>query len=241
MISNNNKIIFLAVLIPVIFSSCATIFGGRKYNAHIQTNRPNARIYIDGEIVGSGNVKISVLRKNANKLHIVLKEQGCVDTQFNFVSRKIRPLALANVIAPYAVTFLAPSSFFSTYEVVNANSTVKTNSEGNLRLLILSFWLNASLVDLINFSSMYKPDVNEPGVYKINYKNYIYKLNSTCQLASSSENVDRSSFTAVVYLKNGNIIKGKIIEILPNISLKIQTIDGSILVYKFEDIEKYTQ
>lgn len=42
----------------------------------------------------------------------------------------------------------------------------------------------------------------------------------------------------VVYLKNGSVIKGIIIEQTPNKSLKIQTSDGSIFVYDFTDIEK---
>ena len=42
----------------------------------------------------------------------------------------------------------------------------------------------------------------------------------------------------VVYLKNGSIIKGKIIEQIIGESVKIETADGSIFVYKVEEIEK---
>ena len=45
----------------------------------------------------------------------------------------------------------------------------------------------------------------------------------------------------VVYLKNGSIIKGSIIEQIPNESLKIQTADGSIFFYKVAEIEKITK
>jgi Outer membrane protein beta-barrel domain len=44
----------------------------------------------------------------------------------------------------------------------------------------------------------------------------------------------------VVYLKNGTIIKGKIIEQVPNQSYKIKTRNGSIFVCKIEEIEKIT-
>ena len=40
----------------------------------------------------------------------------------------------------------------------------------------------------------------------------------------------------VVYLKNGSIIKGIIIEQIPNQTIKIQTADGSIFVYDMIDI-----
>ncbi len=43
----------------------------------------------------------------------------------------------------------------------------------------------------------------------------------------------------VVYLKNGSVIHGMIIETIPNVSIKIQTADGNVFVYNFSDIEKY--
>ena len=45
----------------------------------------------------------------------------------------------------------------------------------------------------------------------------------------------------VVYLKNGSIIRGMIIEQIPNQSLKIQTKDGSVFVYNMSEVEKMTK
>ena len=45
----------------------------------------------------------------------------------------------------------------------------------------------------------------------------------------------------VVYLKNGSIIHGLILEQIPNQYIKIQTKDNSILVFKMEEIEKLTK
>lgn len=45
----------------------------------------------------------------------------------------------------------------------------------------------------------------------------------------------------VVYLKNGSVIKGTIIEQIPNVSIKIKTKDGNVFVYKMEEIEKTTR
>ncbi len=49
----------------------------------------------------------------------------------------------------------------------------------------------------------------------------------------------QSATRDVVYLKNGSVIHGIIIETIPNTSIKIQTADGNIFVYSFSDIEKY--
>jgi len=45
----------------------------------------------------------------------------------------------------------------------------------------------------------------------------------------------------IVYLKNGGMIRGTIIEQVPKESLKIQTADGSIYVYKMSEVEKITK
>ena len=41
-----------------------------------------------------------------------------------------------------------------------------------------------------------------------------------------------------VYLKDGNIVKGNIIELIPNQSVTIKSADGSIFVFKSDEIEK---
>ena len=45
----------------------------------------------------------------------------------------------------------------------------------------------------------------------------------------------------VVYLKNGSVIKGVVIEQTPGVALKIKTYDGSIFVYSMSDVEKITK
>ena len=45
----------------------------------------------------------------------------------------------------------------------------------------------------------------------------------------------------VIYLNNGGIVRGIIIEQIPNVSLKIQTRDKSVFVYRYEEIEKITK
>lgn len=45
----------------------------------------------------------------------------------------------------------------------------------------------------------------------------------------------------VVYLKNGGVVKGNIIEVIPEKSLKIQTSDGNVFVYTMSQIEMITK
>jgi TM2 domain-containing membrane protein YozV len=45
----------------------------------------------------------------------------------------------------------------------------------------------------------------------------------------------------VVYLKNGGVIRGVIIEQVPGVSLKIKTHDGNVFVYAMKDVQKMTK
>ncbi len=45
----------------------------------------------------------------------------------------------------------------------------------------------------------------------------------------------------VVYLKDGSVVKGIIVEQVPNKSIKLQTADGSLFVYQIDTVEKMTK
>lgn len=53
--------------------------------------------------------------------------------------------------------------------------------------------------------------------------------------------IAQNNYQDVVYLKNGSIIRGVIIEQVPNASIKIETSDRSIFVYQMDEIEKITK
>lgn len=44
-----------------------------------------------------------------------------------------------------------------------------------------------------------------------------------------------------IYLKNGSVIKGIISELIPNESIKVQTRDGSLFVYQWNEVSKITR
>jgi len=57
-----------------------------------------------------------------------------------------------------------------------------------------------------------------------------------CNLSYGQNNMED-----VVYLKNGSIIRGIIIEQVPNQSIKIQTKDRNVFDFKYDEIEKMTK
>lgn len=54
----------------------------------------------------------------------------------------------------------------------------------------------------------------------------------------ASSIAQKPSLTELTYLKNGGIIRGAIIELIPNDVIKIKTTDGSVVVYSMDDVEK---
>ena len=67
------------------------------------------------------------------------------------------------------------------------------------------------------------------------------KLFLTLILAFATLTSFAQKYSETVYLKNGSMIKGTIIEEIPNKSLKLETRDGSIFVYKMDEVEKITK
>lgn len=75
------------------------------------------------------------------------------------------------------------------------------------------------------------------------YSGYIKfnKAKKGDEIPSRNAGQSQTTYKDVVYLKSGSMVKGIIIEQVPNVSLKIQTNDGSIFVYKMEEVEKITK
>lgn len=51
----------------------------------------------------------------------------------------------------------------------------------------------------------------------------------------------QTSLQDVVYLKNGSIIRGDIIEMVPGETVKIMTADGNVFVHDFAQVEKFAK
>jgi len=199
------------IFFALLTASCATIVGGSRYNAAILVNgRPSSSIYYNGLMVGHGSASVKIKRRDAHKVTMVVKEDGCADQTFAYHSRILRGWAIVGTIVTFTTSEYIPIGL---------------------------------AIDLID-GAVWKPDVAEIGITKHNYKNYQYTLNYTgCSTQSGSggpTTVD-DRLVDVVYLKNGSIIRGTIIEQDPATQVKIQTRDGSVFVYKVSEIEKITR
>ncbi|CEN39013.1 hypothetical protein [Capnocytophaga cynodegmi] len=93
------RYIICFIVVALSLTSCATIVGGSKYNAHIQVaNNPNAHIYYKGNIVGTGNAVVKVKRKDADKFEFSVQQEGKEKQTYRYNSRTIRGWSLAGTI-----------------------------------------------------------------------------------------------------------------------------------------------
>src|SRR5205085_2634048 len=60
-------------------------------------------------------------------------------------------------------------------------------------------------------------------------------------LTAVSAAVAQNNLQDVVYLKNGQVLRGVIIEQVPGQSIKIETPSGSVFVFKMEEIDRISK
>lgn len=83
--------------------------------------------------------------------------------------------------------------------------------------------------------AIWKPNESEHNVIREDYKNFKYLVYyPNC---SPDKDNDNNSEQVVVRLKNGSVIKGSLIEHIPGTSIKIQTKDGNLFVFKIDEVE----
>ena len=95
-----SSLAFIAVLV-ILLPSCATVFGGQKYNALVEVeDHPNAKIYYKGKKIGTGNAVVQLPRAQSNRLVFTLMEDGCPDQNISFTTRKVRGgVVVASIIS----------------------------------------------------------------------------------------------------------------------------------------------
>ena len=216
---NLSKVLVVALCCSAIFlTGCATIVGGAGYKAHIVVaDKPSAKIIYKGQVVGVGSAVINVRRAQANNFTFSLREDSCKDRPYYFTSRKFRGWAFVGTVLLWT---------------------------GTIQGIPVPWGVALDL----STGSIWKPDVKEPGVTQESIKTFkylVYYDNCKTQIDGYQTPVYKeqkvivaSNLVDVVYLKNGNVVKGIIIEQIPNEHIKLQQTDGTYFICDFQDIVK---
>ncbi|QNL21727.1 SHOCT domain-containing protein [Hyphobacterium sp. CCMP332] len=138
---------FIAILCLGVFSSCATMFGGSNYVAHVNIkDHRDAEIVHNGRTYGYGYTSILVSRKYADRFAFSAKKEGCQSQEYHFNSKIFRGWSLLGSIIFW--TGIAPPGIPLPYGVVLDGAT----------------------------GAWWKPNVAERGIRKGDYKNYYYTV-----------------------------------------------------------------
>jgi len=133
-----------------INQSCAVIAGGSRYYANVVVEgHPKAKISHNGQTKGYGNSTVKLLRKDANNLTFTISEEGCPTVDKTFTKRTFRGWSFVGTL----VTWTGLS--------INGGP-----------------WIPIPFGVIVDGSTgaWWKPDVNEVGISKVDYKNYNYNL-----------------------------------------------------------------
>jgi hypothetical protein len=150
--------LFLAFSIIIFATSCATVFGGSTYNAHVSVkDHPNAVIKHNGIMQGTGSAVIVAKRARANKFIMSVQDGNCPMKTDTFIGRSFRTGA-----------FLA--------SLILATGATSTG-------IPIPWGIG---IDFLT-GSVWKPNDREVGVTKTDYRNFNYEIDySSCPATIST-------------------------------------------------------
>lgn len=86
----------------LLLSSCGTLFSGTQQAVTINTNVPEAKVYVNG--MPSCTTPCAVnLKRTSNNVFVILKKDGCIDVTAPLTS-EINPISIINLSNPYSWT-----------------------------------------------------------------------------------------------------------------------------------------
>lgn len=94
------KKMFIMVLgLGMLTQSCATILSGRYQKVTINSEPPNADLYLEGNRIGTTGTQISIRKKYANYREFTIKKEGYADTTWK-AAGTLEPTFYIGVIPP---------------------------------------------------------------------------------------------------------------------------------------------
>ncbi len=100
--------ILLLILISLILSSCATVFGGKRNTISTESaNPPQAKVYLNDKVVGEGVFKIKVPKAQLQEGDVLVIKCEGYENDTLIIKRKISPwYAAADFISTAGLNLL---------------------------------------------------------------------------------------------------------------------------------------
>lgn len=242
----NQQLSILGAVILLVISSCAMqkrvyntgynvewLYGKNKLNKTNSTPEKNTLLPLKISVPVTNTVKHTIKPNIVEQKMLVLRSKPIVDSKKNPSSRTVN-----NYTPTTNPNKVKPGNYYKRLikNKLNSNSPSSGDSaSGGLRTIGFVS-LAVGLIILLFVSILIGALLMLMGLIFV-----IAGGDHGDSSSNKKSNSDKSEYIDVLYLKNGSVIRGIIIEQIPNLSIKIQTMDGSIFVYKMEEVEKITK
>ena len=206
--NNVLKRIVLVLSVSAFLSSCATICGGSKYYAQVLV--PNNP---NAQVIYQNEVR------GTGGAFIMMKRKNA--NKFSFTIRG---------------KGCEPQTYNYTKRTLRGWAMAGTliTWTGLVSGIYIPWGLGVDLAT----GALWKPNVAEGGVVKVDSKNFKYVVNYSGCPVKNEDDIVTDAKVDIVYLKNGSIIKGILMEPDSVSQIKIQMKDGSIFVFKLDEVLK---
>jgi hypothetical protein len=204
-------LVFSFIVIGVLTTGCATIFGGSFYIANIVVNnKPDAEIEYQGRVIGKGKAMVKVRRTKADRFSFTIREEGYEPYPVSFHGRDFRfgPFLGDLFLVPYLLVGIPCL-------VVDAISGAfyKPDSDD----------FRIQKIGISNF------------LYSINLPD------SWSRKKKEEKTVQKQFVFATIRLFDGKTIKGKVLENNPGKYIRIELPDNGIRTIPSEEIIEFSE
>jgi hypothetical protein len=85
---NRIKLLLGTIVLGILFSSCATVFGGKKNTIKINGNIPQSEVYLDGEYLGKTPLKMRIPKHQLQEGSVIEIRNHDYQSYFYEVNRR---------------------------------------------------------------------------------------------------------------------------------------------------------
>lgn len=238
------KLLFSGIIFILILPSCTVTKRVHMPGYHVDwNNRIQTKQKLDDN-TKEQNISLVVekteSKANKKKKHVVSAVSENIKTELNGFTA-VKPSK--NVISKNNENKIIKNNenpFAETNVILTENKKIKSyesNEDGGNKALRVIGWV----VLIIGFLFLLLISILIGALLMLLGLIFILAGKKKKGSSQTKKETEKSQYEDVVYLKNGSIIRGMIIEQIPNVSLKIKTEGGSVFYYRMEEVKKISK
>lgn len=103
----NTKLLAIICAIPLLLSSCASVLNGKKQSVYVNTQKNNAKVYLNNDYIGKGSVVEVKMPRNRQEQQIKIEAEGFKDQYLTHYQDRKSALYILSWV-PFGILFYPP-------------------------------------------------------------------------------------------------------------------------------------